>query len=65
MSQKRHNLTLSVTLESKQKGGLHSSMPFHKVHEDAKKQLADNDRGSYCSQDIQWPSEYLRNEELK
>ena len=34
-------------------------------HEDAKKQLADNDRGSYFSQDIQWPSEYLKNEKPK
>ena len=30
-----------------------------------KKQLADNACGSYYNQDIQWPSEYLRNEEPK
>ena len=63
MSQKRHNLTLSVALKSEQKGGLHSSTPFH---EDALlKETADNDRGSYCSQDIQWSIEYLRNKEPK
>ena len=30
------------------------------IHKDAKKQLADNNHGLYCSQDIQWPSEHLR-----
>ena len=39
----------------RQKGSLHFSIPFH---EDAKKQLADNDLSSHCSQDKQWPSEY-------
>ena len=56
----KRDITLSVAQESGQKRG--HSRPFR---EDAKKQLDNNDSGSYYTQDMQWPSEYLRNENPK